>query len=183
MTHIQLLNILSILFPGSLYPRDYTFAEDSAGNASIALWNTTLGIQPTTGQLLAELAKMQLQQAQTVQIAAIATASSTAQTTGFTSSALGSAYTYPSGLQDQSNLCACCTYSLFPGNASDWTVEFWCSTSAGVGAFVAHTAAQIQQVGRDAQASIMTQKAKQNTLTQQIIAATSIDAVQAVVWS
>lgn len=182
MNQTQLLNLLSIQYPGSMNVRDYTVAVDSSGNATISLWNNALGTQPTPTQLAAELATLQLQQAQQAQIALIAQASNAAQTTGFSSSALGSAYTYPSGLQDQANLTACIVASLMPGNASTWTVLFWCTSSAGVSNFVAHTAAQIQKVGQDALTAIMTIKQKQLTLTQQILAATTIAAVQAVVW-
>jgi hypothetical protein len=84
---------------------------------------------------------------------------------------------------DQANLNAVCTYSLFPENASEWTCLFWCTSSVGASNFVSHTASQIRQVGKDAEAAIMTQKQKQLTLSEQIQAATTIAAVQAVVWS
>ncbi|HCN87815.1 MAG TPA: hypothetical protein DIT28_01340 [Oxalobacteraceae bacterium] len=182
MNRIQLVQVLKILFPSALQGSGYTLAVDGSGNAAIAMWLDATDAQPTVAQLTAQLATMQLQQAQKVQMVSIAQASDAAQTTGFSSSALGSAYTYPSGLQDQANLTSCIVASLIPGNPTGWTVYFWCTSSAGVSTFLPHTAAQIQKVGQDALSAIMTQKSKQLTLTQQILAATTISAVQAVVW-
>jgi hypothetical protein len=136
--------------------------------------NVLTQIVPTAAELLAT--------AKDAQIAQIEAASMSAQTSGFTSSALGSAYSYPSGIQDQANLNAVATLSTFPGQPTDATYLFWCTSSADVSGFVSHTAQQIQQVGRDALAAIMSQKSKQWTLTQQITAATTIAEVQTIVW-
>lgn len=183
MNSTQLVQVLQVLFPAMLQGANgYTIAVDSSGNASILLWNNSFGAQPTVAQLTAELAALQLAQAKQAQIAIIAQASAAAQTTGFSSSALGSAYTYPSGLQDQANLTACIVASLLPGNPTTWTCLFWCTSSAGASNFVSHTAAQIQQVGQNALAAIMACKSKQLTLTEEILSATTITAVQGVVW-
>ncbi|MBW4049426.1 MAG: DUF4376 domain-containing protein [Proteobacteria bacterium] len=175
---------IQYLFPTAIYNTDYRLYFPVGSQVpQILAWNTAkLGAQPSIDVLQQAWNSVLVQQAQTVQIALIAAASAAAQTTGFTSSALGSAYSYPSGLQDQANLTACIVASLMPGNASTWTVEFWCMSAAGVSNFVPHTAAQIQQVGKDALAAIMVQKSKQYALSLQIQAATTIAAVQAVVW-
>lgn len=175
---------IQYLFPSAIFGVDYTlyFAVGST-TPSIVSWNTTkLGAQPSISVLQQAWGSVLVQQAQSAQIAIIAAASSAAQTTGFSSSALGSAYTYPSGLQDQANLTACVVASMMPGNASTWTVDFWCTSAAGVSGFVSHSAAQIQQVGKDALAAIMAAKSKQLTLSLEIEAATTIAEVEAVTW-
>jgi len=183
MNQIQLVQVLKSLFPSAMQNKDYEVAVDQSDNATIALWNPALGTAPTADQLTAALNTLLLAQAKAAQMAAVAAASVAAQTSGFSSSALGSAYSYPSGTQDQANLTALVTASMIPGNPSGWTCLFWCTSGAGVSNFVAHTAAQIQKVGQDALTAIMAAKQKQLTLTMEIEAATSVAAVQAIVWS
>ncbi len=182
MNQIQLLNVLSILFPGSMRVRDYTVVVDGSGNATIALWNNTIGAQPTADQLAAELAALQLQQAQAAQTAIIAQASAMAQSTGFTSSALGTPYSYPSAARTRP-ICALaahihCSLAIpvtGPLSSGVQPLPVWAPLS--------HTPRLSPTSRTNAQAAIMTQKSKQNTLTQQINAATTIAAVQAIVWS
>jgi len=175
---------ISYLFPSAIYATDYTlyFAFGSSV-PEIKNWDATkLGTQPTVETLQQAWDSVLVQQARIVQIALIAAASTAAQTTGFSSSALGSEYTYPSGIQDQANLNAVATSSTFPIQPSGATFLFWCTSASGVSGFVAHTAAQIQKVGMDGLAAIMAQKSKQWALTQQIQAATTVAEVQAIVW-
>lgn len=101
---------------------------------------------------------------------------------GFQSSALGSVHTYPAKDKDQANLVASYAASFDPTNAAGWTTRFWCEDSTGAWALVTHTAAQIQQVGRDGKAAITTAIQKNTTLSAQVMAATTVAAVQAVVW-
>ncbi len=101
---------------------------------------------------------------------------------GFLSDALGAFHAYPAKETDQSNLSASVLASLMPGNAADWTTPFWCQDEAGAWAFVPHTAAQIQHVGRDAKAAILAAMSKNETLAAQVRAATTIAAVKAIVW-
>lgn len=129
---------------------------------------------PTAAQLLA--------QAQAAQISIITQACAAAITSGFTSSALGSAHTYPSGLTDQANLTANVLSSLLPGLPSTWTTPQLCQDASGVWAYVAHTAAQIQQVGSDGKAAILGYLTKKASLQAEIEAATTVSAVQAIVW-
>ena len=120
--------------------------------------------------------------ARTVQIATLGGACGAAITSGFTSSALGSAHTYPSGLTDQANLAANVVSSLLPGLSSTWTTPQLCCDANGVWAYVAHTAAQIQQVGSDGKAAILGYLTKKAILQAEIEAATTVAAVQAIVW-
>lgn len=176
---------ISYLFPNAIYGTDYTlYFPIGSSTPEIKNWNTAkLGTQPTVDVLQQAWDSVLVQQARIIQLAQIAASSAAAQTAGFTSSALGSEYTYPSGLQDQANLNAVATSSTFPIQPSDANYMFWCTSSSGVSGFVPHTAAQIQKVGMDALAAIMAQKSKQWELTQQIQAAMTIADVEAVIWT
>jgi hypothetical protein len=63
-----------------------------------------------------------------------------------------------------------------------WATPFWCEDATGAWAWVQHTALQIQQVGEDAMANILSLQAKNATLQAQVLAADSVAAVQAIVW-
>jgi hypothetical protein len=175
---------ISYLVPASVYGTDYTlYFPLGSSTPEIKNWNTAkLGAQPAIEVLQQAWDSVLVQQARVAQLAILAAASSAAQTAGFTSSALGSVYTYPSGLQDQANLNAVATSSTFPIQPSNATFIFWCTNAAGVSGFTPHTAAQIQRVGMDALAAIMAHKSKQWQLSQEIAAATTIAEVQAVAW-
>jgi hypothetical protein len=127
---------------------------------------------------------MPLASAQAAQIQLLSSACAQALVSGFTSSALGSAYIYPSGLIDQQNLSTAVISSMAPGLASTWTIPFWCSNS-GAWALTPHTAAQIQQVGTDWQAAKSALQTQYATLIAQVQAATTttVDAVAAIAWS
>lgn len=129
---------------------------------------------PSDADLLAE--------AQAAQTLEISRACREAITAGFTSSALGSAHTYPCTAQDQANMTASVTASLLPTLPSGWTTPFWCADSSGKWSMVAHTAAQIQQAGSDGKAWIVSNLEKNATLAASILAATTVAAVQAIVW-
>lgn len=103
---------------------------------------------------------------------------------GVVSTALGEAHTYPTKPTDQSNLSASVLDSLLPDNASNtsYATPFWCCDANGKWAWVMHTAAQIQQVGRDVKASILAAQGKNAQLQAQITAATTVAAVNAITW-
>ncbi|HDR9099677.1 TPA: hypothetical protein QDA86_003015 [Burkholderia vietnamiensis] len=130
---------------------------------------------PTSAQLLAT--------AQAAQIATLTQACANAITTGFSSSALGTAHTYPAQITDQQNLSASVLSSLMPNLPSGWSTPFWCADSTGAWSYANHTAAQIQQVGQDGKAAILAAIAKKVQFEQQVMAATTIEAVRAIVWS
>ncbi len=130
---------------------------------------------PTAAQLFAE--------AQATQIAALSAACAAAIVAGFTSSALGSAHTYPSQPTDQTNLIGAVTASQSPGLPSTWACNFWCADSSGAWAFRSHTAAQIQQVLADGLAAREALSTKLAGLVAQVQAAATTAAVQAIVWS
>ena len=102
---------------------------------------------------------------------------------GFTSSALGTAHTYPAKDRDQSNLIASVTASLYPGLASDWATPFWCEDSGGAWAYMMHSVSQIQQVGIEGKAAILGHLSTNAYLQGLVQAATTVAAVEAITWS
>lgn len=119
-------------------------------------------------------AAQQLQTAQTAQSAILRTACAAAIVSGFTSSALGSGYTYPSTITDQSN------QQSIAASASGGSL--WCETN-GAWSFKAHTQAQAQAVVASFATWLNQCQAQLVTLSRQVDASTSIEAVQAVVWA
>ncbi len=175
---------IKYLFPEATPIADYALAVPLTGKPEITVWNTgKLGPQPTVAQLEAAWPAAQLQAVQTIQKAIVTKSCVSAMTGGFLSSALGSARTYPSTLTDQHNLSGSVIASLLPNLPSGWTTSFWCMDSTGAWAFTPHTAAQIQQVGMDGKAWITAQQEKLASLNAQIEVATTVSAVQSVIWS
>jgi hypothetical protein len=171
--------------------------------------------------------------AQSQQINYLSNACQEAIISGFTSSALGTAHTYPSKQTDQLNLTASVTTALIAqSNAGTWAADtayavgtvvevsgetYVCTTAGTSGAeaptwtdatttasvtdgtaawevwstlfwavdansYLPHSVSQIQQVGLDAKAAIATLLYQNNTLGNQVMAATTVAAVQAIVW-
>ncbi|WP_232464353.1 hypothetical protein [Burkholderia ubonensis] len=119
-------------------------------------------------------ATQQLATAQAAQIAMLTQACSSAITSGFSSSALGSAYTYPSTLTDQTNQSTV-------ANCSSGGV-LWCATG-GAWSFKQHTQAQAQTVIENF--TMWLNKCQQQlvTLKSQVSAAETIAVVQAIMWT
>lgn len=127
---------------------------------------------PSAAQLLAA--------AQTAQAAQVSAACASAILTGFTSSALGAAYVYPSNDTDQRNLQS--VVSASQGQPPTWTVPLWCAAS-GTWTFTSHSAAQVLQVNADWVAFRVAAQQKYANLISQINAAKTVAAVKAIVWS
>lgn len=123
-----------------------------------------------------------LNEAKRLQIAALSTSCQAAIYAGFSSSALGADHTYPANDKAQTNLSGSVIDSMLPGNGPTWTTPFWCADSTGAWAYVAHTVTQIQQVGRDGKAAILSALEKNQSLATQVAAATTVAAVQAIKW-
>ncbi|KVZ18647.1 hypothetical protein WT88_29650 [Burkholderia stagnalis] len=134
------------------------------------------------GQLSVPNAAVQLAAARAAQLEILNDGCKAAIYAGFTSSALGTAHAYPALDTDQQNLSASVLASLMPNLPSGWTTPFWCCDSSGAWSYAPHTAAQIQQVGQDGKAAILAAIAKKAQLAAQVNAATTIAAVQAIVW-
>lgn len=120
--------------------------------------------------------------AQTAQLARLSDACRAAILSGFTSSALGTVHSYPSNPTDQTNLAGSVLASLLPDLAAGWTTPFWCADSAGAWMFAEHTAAQIQQAGSDGKAMVVAAQTKLAGLNAEVAAASTVAAVQAIVW-
>lgn len=119
------------------------------------------------------------------QVAKIAELTDDCQATilgGYTSSALGAVYTYPSKPTDQQNMIASVLASLLPGVSADWTTPFWCADTSGNWAMRLHTPAQIQQVGADGKTHVQLAQVKLANLNAQVMAATTVSEVQAIIW-
>lgn len=136
---------------------------------------------PAAPVVVKTLAELQTEKSAELRIACYAEI-----TGGFASSALGSAYTYPSkntdDHPDQLNLASSVLASTLPNLPSGWTTKFWCADSSGSWAMRDHTAAQIQQVGIDGKAHVELCQTKLDTLTSQVMSATTKADVQAIVW-
>ena len=178
--------VLSYLYPGITFlpiSGDCRIVVDGFGNTTIQNWNTAkLGTQPTLTQLEAAWGAAQLAQARASQTTLLRGNCDAAITGGFVSSALGAAHTYPSTLIDQHNLASSVVASLLPNLPSGWTTKFWVMDSTGAWSLAPHTAAQIQQAGLDGKAWVTAQQEKLASLNAQIDAATTVSAVQAIIW-
>lgn len=76
-------------------------------------------------------------------------------TGGFVSDALSVPCAYPSQFTDQINLMGSVTASLLPDLPEDWSTSFWCADVDGVWMMRDHSAAQIQQAGRDGKEHVL----------------------------
>jgi hypothetical protein len=133
----------------------------------------------------------QLLSAQTAKIGNLAMSCQNQIYAGFTSSALGTSHTYPAKDKDQPNLTASYAASFDPTNPAGWTTPFWVMDSTGTWSFTQHTAAQIQQAGRDGKAAILAALEKNSSLASQVMAVQlsasmtltqALAAVAAIVW-
>ena len=146
--------------------------EQSAGKVIVADANgNPIAVDP--------ISLMTLSEVQATQATKVSAACATALTTGFTSSSLGVALTYPSQDNDQRNLqsAVSATATASPG----WTIPLWC-TDGDHWSFTSHTAAQVQQVNADWLAHRVAAQQKYADLIAKINAATSIEEVQAIHW-
>ncbi|CAJ0704794.1 hypothetical protein LMG19089_03683 [Ralstonia edaphis] len=156
--------------------------HDDMDGAALGLPGWPDGLVKLTDSQVAALKKPTLEQAKAEQTDVVSSACQTTILAGFSSSALGSAHTYPAQLVDQQNLSASVLASVMPGLSSGWTTPFWCADSNGNWSYADHTAAQIQRVGQDGKAAILAAIEKKVGLVAQINAATSVSAVQAITW-
>lgn len=122
---------------------------------------------------------MTLGQVQVARVTKISTACASALTTGFPSSALGTAHIYPSQDDDQRNLQSAVSAAV--AAPSNWRTPIWCASN-DAWSFTAHTAAQVQQVNVDWLAHRVAAQQKYADLIARINAATSIAEVQAIDW-
>ncbi len=153
---------------------DFDLAMSRASGETLKLVNGSVVIVPAPAPTLAQV--------QAMQIADLSAACAAQIYSGFTSSARGAPHTYPAKDRDQSNLSASVTASLLPNLPANWTTDFWCADGAGAWALRPHTVTQIQQAGLDGKTAIETAIRKNATLAQQVMAATTVASVQAIIW-
>ena len=147
-------------------PSSYPSNEISC---TLAQAQSPMAYQVVNGQIVESLSY-----AKTSQIALLRTACQSAITGGFTSSALGSAYNYPSDPTSQSNL------NTVAGSPSGGSL--WCE-SGGVWAMKAHTQSQAQAVLTSFVAWLNSCQSQLATLTAEVNAATTVSAVQLIAWT
>lgn len=123
-----------------------------------------------------------LDQVKSNRIASLTAACASAIVGGYTSTALGGNYTYPSGMTDQINMMGSVTASLLPNLPSDWSTPFWCANSTGTWAYVVHNKSQIQQAGSDGKAHVIGCQTTLTTLMAQVASAKNAAAVEAIIW-
>lgn len=121
---------------------------------------------PTDAQLLAT--------AQAAKISTLTAACGASIVSGFSSTALGSAYNYPSTLTDQANqttLAQCASGGML-----------WCA-AGGVWSFKQHSQAQVQAVVSSFSAWLNKCQQQLVALTSQVSAATTVSAVESIAWT
>jgi hypothetical protein len=217
----------------------HSYAEEPATYpANEAVCTEAQANQPMLWQLVSGALVQSLSATQAAQTALVEQSYATYQFNGFSSSALGSAYTYPSHAVAQTQLIALltqahshmlapawaasevvavgewcevpgvglfqCTAGGTTGTAAPtwptvqgdtvvdntvtwklydvWTGLFWCTSSAGVTARVAHTRNQMLQVGLDGAQYVQAGSERLATAFANIAAATTVAAVQAVTF-
>lgn len=126
--------------------------------------------------------KPSLEEVKDARIAVLRAVCEAAITGGFKSAALGSVHTYPSDLKAQINLMGSVTDSLMPDLPANWQTPFWVCDPVGVWAYKMHSAAQIQQAGRDGKINVITCQAALDNLVVTVLAADTAEAVASVVW-
>jgi len=116
-------------------------------------------------------------------IQALSTECERAIVSGYTSSALGEPHSYPCAIKDQINMSGSVLDSLMPGLPSDWNTPFWCAPAGGEWSYRPHTAAEIQQAGRDGKAHVISCQQKLKDLSAAVAQAATADAVAAIAWA
>lgn len=171
----DLKNAISTLYPAAKPGVDYTLATDTSGNSTIALWNNALGAQPTTAQITAAVSTYSLSSAKAAQLAILQAASTAAATANL----VYGTHTFPT---DQATVqLAKDAYIAAQANGGTMPANFYVLDING--ARVTVTLAQLQAFYNAVFAQRFAAQDKYNTLAAQVAAASTVAAVQAVVWS
>lgn len=179
--------IISILYPTAIVNIDYSVGDYGQGPI-LQEWNTAkLGTQPDQITITnAWNNGLGLTYTKQQQIIMLDIACRNTILAGFQSSALGSVYTYPNQNSqehpDQVNMVTSTLAAVINTNTAGWTTNIWVENSAGTWEYFPHNATQVKQVGVDGKVYVQTQQNKLVSLTAQVNAATTIAAVQAIVW-
>lgn len=175
MTAAQLQKVIATIYPTvtASGPSTYTVTVDSTGNATITLWNNALGVEPTTAQLTAGLTAMQLTAAQQSQILLLEEGYEAVTYTPV--SYMGT--TFPC----TANAIALMQGVLLQGSTPQGlpTGFSWYNSENQP---VAMTLAQVQGLANLFFANVNTAYNQLQTLSAQVMAATTVTAVQAITW-
>lgn len=186
MTVQQLQAAVASLFPAAKYPGSYTMSVDTSGNATIALWDNTLGAEPTTAQLSAALTAMQLAAAQQTQISTVTSAYEAARFGATVSITSGSnTMTFPTDPTTQTNISGLLQGYIADAarNGSNPKLPTTMPLEDSSKTVQSLTQAQLQDLAVLIVQESVTAFNKYKSLVAQINAATTIPAVQAIVWS
>ncbi len=179
MTLQQLQSSIAYLFPSAAPNVSYTTVVDSTGNATIALWNNALGAQPTTAQLTSALATVELAPSKAAQITTLDSSYQTARynTPVTITSTTKASWVFPTDASTQTSIMG----YLAAFDASDWP-------SAGLplqdssGTVQTTQYADVKAIAQAIANQSVAVWQKLQTLIAQVNAATTVAAVQAIVW-
>lgn len=181
--------IITTLYPTAILNVDYYISNNNDGNGVIINnWNTTkLGTAPTIAYLTNYYnTNMALPLAQAAQISMLQLACRNTIINGFPCSALGSSYTYPNKNTeenpDQVNMASSVLAAMINASVSGWTTPMWCQDNTGTWVYANHTSPQVMQVATTGKTFVVGNQTKLTNLITQVNNATTVAAVQAIVW-
>lgn len=167
---------------GWLLPAYSTASEPPTAEAGHAvLWQGGAWQQVAVPPAAEELAQS-LDDLRAARDAALSAECAAAIVSGVTVDALGEPIFYPTGSTDQVNLAGAVVLTLLPGLPADWSQELTCRDASGAWARRAHTAAQVQAVGRVVAAHVDACRARLAERREALAGAADAGAVEAVVW-
>ena len=178
MTQQTLMQAIGYLYPTAMPNVNYSVSMDASGNASIRLWDNSLGTQPTSDALSVAMSAGQLSSARIYQQAVILTAYKQARWGTPVSLTVGSnVCIFPADAETQLNVsyyiaanilqqAATTTYPLLDVNEAVQMLTY----------------AQLVALAQVIQAATLAAFSKKSALFAQIASATTIAAVQAVDW-
>lgn len=165
-------------YPNARPMIDFVVTQNPDGTLSLTSWNVkdSNGV-PIPQPVQSDLDSWALSAAKQMKIAELNAACENAIYAGFSSSATGTSHQYAFTLLDQQNMNETATAML---QDSTFTSVSWKTEDAGE---VSHTAAQFQQLCKDARVFKLTNITKYRQLKANVLAATTVDAVKAITWS
>lgn len=179
MTPADLQQALSYLYQSGGPNVSYTMQTDAAGQATIALWDNSLGTQPTPAQLATALAAAQLQVAKDAQTTSLQAAYMGARynTAVQITTAAGASVSIPTDESTQTNVAGYLV-AYAPPNKAPATMPLIDAT----GAVQSLALSDLQAIAKATADASVAAFNKLTTLLGQVQAATTIADVQAVVW-
>ena len=179
MTNKDLQAAIGYLYLAVKYPGSYTMVVDVNGNATIGLWDNTLGTQPTTDQLAAASLTLQLSPAKLAQTAVLEAAYNKARygaPVTITASS-GTSVTFPTDSATQFNVVG--YRSAY--DQTDWPAD-GVPLQDATGAVPLLTCADMKTLAKTIAEQSRLAWVTMMGLVTQVNAATTLDAVNAVNW-